>query len=225
MNSENQTNTLLLLHLADSALPVGGFAYSFGLESAVRHGLLVKQESVSDYLQTYAEQVISFDFPFVSTAYLLDDLGEANRLFSDYEAMLLNPLVKKANGVVGKNWLKLFGRMYPLEALEKQASTEKWACDFPVIFGICTKQIGLSYQESLSLYFYATIRDQISALIRLGAAGPSWAHTELKQLLGKSDEIITHYTPVPHHQAYKSAYLQELAQLSHDRVYSKLFQN
>lgn len=216
---------MTILHLADSALPVGGFAYSFGLECAIRQGLLTKSESVTDYLHTYAQQVISFDFPFVSSAYKMEDLDNAANLFSAYEAMLLNPMVRKANGVMGKNWLKLFCRMYALEDLEKRASMEKWWCDFPVIFGICCKQIGLSYQESLFLYFYSTMRDQISALIRLGAAGPSWAHGELKNILKNFDTLVNHYQPVPYYEAYKSAYMQEIAQLSHDRVYSKLFQN
>lgn len=218
-------SSLTLLHLADSALPVGGFAYSFGLECAIRQGLLTQPESVTDYLHTYAEQVISFDFPFVSSAYEMEGFDKAANLFSAYEAMLLNPMVRKANGVMGKNWLKLFCRMYALEELEKRASKEKWSCDLPVIFGICCKQIGISYQESLFLYFYSTLRDQISALIRLGAAGPSWAHNELKNILKNFDNQFYDYQPVPYHEAYKSAYLQEIAQLSHDRVYSKLFQN
>lgn len=217
--------TLLLLHLADSALPVGGFAYSYGLESAVRHGLLINQDQVANYLRTYAEQVLSFDFPFVSDSYYLEDLTKVNILFQDYEAMLLNPLVKKANAVIGKNWLRLFSKLYALESLEGIASKEKWPCDFPIIFGLCAKQIGLDYDDSLHLYSYCTIRDQISALIRLGAAGPSWAHSQLNQLLQDFENAIQSYEKITHKSAYKSAYLMEIAQLSHDRVYSKLFQN
>jgi len=219
------SNTLLLLHLADSALPVGGFAYSYGLEAAVRHGLLTNQQQVSSYLSTYAEQVLSFDVPFVSSAYHLENLSEITQLFSDYEAMLLNPFVKKANVVMGKNWLRLFSKLYGLEDLEKRALKEKWSGDFPVVFGVCAKQIGLSYTESLHLYFYCTVRDQISALIRLGAAGPSWGHSQLNDLLSDFEAIIQSTESKSHSQACKSAYLQEVAQLSHDRVYSKLFQN
>ncbi len=215
---------LSLLHLADSAFPVGGFTYSYGLESAIRHGLLAQPESVSEYLHTYAEQVISFDFPFVSSAYL-SEKNEITDLFACYETMLLNPWVRKASTVVGKNWWKICTKIYRLEALEERALQEKWSYDFPVVFGASTREMGIPYQESLFLYFYMTIRDQISALIRLGAAGPSWAHAELNKLLASFQENIACYTPIPWEEAYKSAYLQELAQLSHGRVYSKLFQN
>lgn len=221
----SNNKTLLLLHLADSALPVGGFAYSYGLESAVRHGLLINQDQVANYLQTYAEQILSFDFPFVSDSYYLDDMSQVAVLFQDYEAMLLNPLVKKANGVIGKNWLRLFSKLYALEDVETRATKEKWPCDFPVVFGICAKKLGLDYHESLHLYFYCTIRDQMSALIRLGAAGPSWAHSQLNHLLQDFEQTIQSYKAISRDKAYKSAYLMEIAQLSHDRVYSKLFQN
>jgi urease accessory protein len=218
-------NVLSLLHLADSALPVGGFTYSYGLESAVRHGLLTQKESVSNYLLTYSEQVLSFDFPFVSSSYLWEESKDVSVLFSTFEAMLLNPWVRKASGVVGKNWLKLCAMVYHLEELEARAAKEKWAYDFPIVFGICAKKIGLQYQETLFLFFYTTVRDQISALIRLGAAGPSWAHSELSSLLSQFEDHIARYEPVPYEEAYKTAYLQELAQLTHGRVYSKLFQN
>jgi len=82
-----------------------------------------------------------------------------------------------------------------------------------------------SFDAGLNLYFYMALRDQASALIRLGAAGPSYAHKVLTSVLMYFECIIQQYIPVPYSMAYKSAYLLEVAQLSHERVYSKLFQN
>jgi urease accessory protein len=224
---------LNILHLADSALPVGGFAYSYGLESAVRHGLLSDRESTSAYLHTFAQQVISFDFPFVCSAHGLaaDGLDKAllSILLNDYEAMLLNVPVQKAGMVLGKNWMRLMqqlsGASEEIKKLEDHLAAHQLKCHFPVIFGIASQLAGLDLKQTLSLYFYMTLRDQISALIRLGAAGPSWAHAELSHLLTQFSKTIENFGSVPYEQATKTAYLLEITQLSHERVYSKLFQN
>src|SRR3712207_1053775 len=109
-------NLLNLLQFSDSALPVGGFAYSYGLEAAVRQGLLTDKENLKLYLRTYANQLISFEFPFVIAAYNLyssdSTIVMLKALVNDYEAMLLNPVVKKAGVVVGRNWLRLFRHLH-----------------------------------------------------------------------------------------------------------------
>src|SRR6266436_3683510 len=51
---QHESNELWLLHLSDSALPIGSTAHSFGLETMVESGLLDVgrlQEFLTDYLQ------------------------------------------------------------------------------------------------------------------------------------------------------------------------------
>lgn len=42
-----------LLHLADSALPTGSFAYSYGLESSITFGLLKTETAFRAYLYSF----------------------------------------------------------------------------------------------------------------------------------------------------------------------------
>lgn len=221
-----------LMQMADSAFPVGGFAYSYGLESAVKHGLISDQENLREYLITFSEQLISFDFPFVCSAFEQsiseDDLTELTCILNSYQAMLLNPPVRKAGCVIGKNWLRICKQIsikFQLDELDRIFNNNNFSYDFPVIFGLCMNALKFTLQQTLHLFFYMAIRDQISALIRLGIAGPSRAHMELQKLLEIFADRINYFNPVSYEQAHKSAYLLELVQLSHDRVYSKLFQN
>jgi urease accessory protein len=141
---------------------------------------------------------------------------------------LLNPPLSKAGCVMGRNWLKICKQItnsYLLDETEEIFNKEAFTFEFPIVFGLSMQATNFTLAQTLFLYFYMSIRDQISALIRLGAAGPSMAHTELQQVLHEFTERIESYTPVHYSDAYKSAYLLEVAQLSHDRVYSKLFQN
>ncbi|MBC7389705.1 MAG: hypothetical protein H7329_10870 [Opitutaceae bacterium] len=218
--------------MGDSAFPVGGFAYSYGLESATKHGFFNDHYALRQYLITYSEQLISFDFAFISSAYNLD-LTTSNptilkEITEGYESMLLNPQVMKANLVIGKNWMKICKQLNQsilLEQLDMVFLEEKIQYVFPVVFACTMQLVNIQLQKALNLFFYMAIRDQISALIRLGIAGPARAHAELHFLLKNFSNRIETYIPIPFHEAYKSAYLMEISQLKHEKVYSKLFQN
>jgi len=230
--SKDNAHLFLLLQMADSAFPVGGFAYSYGLESAIKHNLISNSEGLREYLLTFSEQLIAFDFPFVAAAHNQSitslNTEDIKLLVLTYKAMLLNPPLSKAGCVMGRNWLKICKQItnsYLLDETEEVFQKGELTFEFPIVFGLSMQATNFTLSQTLFLYFYMSIRDQISALIRLGAAGPSMAHTELQQVLNGFTDKINSYIPVHYSTAHKSAYLLEVAQLSHDRVYSKLFQN
>lgn len=63
MKSTNETLTPLfrLLEFSDSALPVGGFSFSCGLETAVAEGLVHNEISLGEYLLAAARQFATCD--------------------------------------------------------------------------------------------------------------------------------------------------------------------
>ena len=232
ISPKDNTHLFLLLQMSDSAFPVGGFAYSYGLESAIKHNLISSSEGLREYLLTFSEQLIAFDFPFVAAAHQQSvtsiNAADLKILLQAYKSMLLNPPLAKAGCVMGRNWLKICKQItnsYLLDATEEVFQKEQLTFEFPIVFGLSMQATNFTLAQTLFLYFYMSIRDQISALIRLGSAGPSMAHTELQQVLHEFTDRIECYIPIHYSNAYKSAYLLEVAQLSHDRVYSKLFQN
>src|SRR5271170_2399356 len=68
-DSSAELSYLRLLHLADSALPIGALAHSFGLESLVAQGL--STEDLPDFLRGFLEEAGMMEAVFCREAFSL----------------------------------------------------------------------------------------------------------------------------------------------------------
>ncbi|MFZ6014315.1 MAG: urease accessory protein UreF [Bacteroidota bacterium] len=222
---------LHLLQITDSALPVGGFAFSQGMESALKQGLIYSYEDVMRYLNSFMQQVITFDLPFIKSAHELYNRQEPawDEIIYAYEAMLMNPALQKSSEIMGKNIISLFKEIHAdnsLETIWKYFDQKLLAFHFPVAFGVICAALHIEMQLWIQAYYYTCLRDQVSAITRLGFMGPRAAQGLLSKLTATAHTWIEKQIQIPHYeQASRSAYMIDLAQLNHTYIYSKLFQN
>jgi len=223
------SNLIQLFQLVDSSLPIGGFVYSMGMESAIKSKLLLNEEDLKRYLIAYADQLISFDFPFLEAGYQNATKPEKwKEITSAYKAMLMNPNLEKSALVLGKNWSRLLFSLYENEEiihLKNQFKIYKTPLYYTIIFGLFISALKINITEARSMFLYTAIRDQITALTRLGIVGPTGGQGLLTYVLEQASLKNEAYKSVPYEKAVKSAYIMEITQLNHDKVYSKLFQN
>ncbi len=222
-------NTASIFQFIDSSLPVGGFVYSMGMESAIKSNALKTEEDLKRYLLTYAAQLFSFEFPFLDAAYHASDQCTTwSSLVTTYKVMLMNPPVEKSALVLGKNWLRLLSSLFEHQEmvdLKNNLETQKTALYYTLIFGMSMKALGVSLSQTREMYLYTALRDQVTVLTRLGTIGPMGGQKLLAYLLTQTEVTLKQYIEVPYIQAKKSAYLMEIMQMNHDKIYSKLFQN
>ncbi len=222
-------NLIQLFQLADSSLPIGGFVYSMGMESAIKSNLLQNEKDLKQYLIAYTEQLISFEFPFLESGYEayanLEDLGE---ITETYRAMLMNPNLEKSALVLGKNWSRLLFSLYENDAmlsLKKHFEKKELPLYYTVIIGVFMAALKVDKLELRSMFLYTSLRDQITALTRLGVVGPNGGQKLLTFVLEAAAQKNKDYETIPYYKATKSAYIMEIVQLNHHKIYSKLFQN
>ncbi|RZK13469.1 MAG: hypothetical protein EOO56_27025 [Hymenobacter sp.] len=216
-----------LLHLADSALPTGSFAYSYGLESSLTFGLVRTETEFRAYLYSFLQQVMSFEIPFLTSA-ATGPASELPALLTEYDAQLLTPALHRASLTQGKNWLKLLATFYPeasLAELAQELAQRQLPAHFVPLFGLSLGRTGFAPVDIQATYLHLALRDQLSAAIRLGFMGPMAGHLLQHDFYGVFENLLAAADIRPYTEATRCTVLLDVAQMLHDDIYSRLFQN
>ncbi|NIJ45960.1 urease accessory protein [Wenyingzhuangia heitensis] len=222
MEAQQNYRLYQILHFADSAFPIGGFAYSNGMEYAVKSQLINTVDELNQYLKSYIDQMYAFDLAFVKQASSVRTIEELQELSDNYNAMLLNPALKKSGMVLGKNWLSIIKNLFEVPHLDWYKTID---VDFHIVFAATLGSLDFSVQEICELFVFMNVRDQLSVVVRLGTLGPTKSHQIQKELLSYVAKNYTISSIPQVDKACKNAYVLELCQLSHQYLYTKLFQN
>ena len=213
-----------LLHLTDSALPTGSFAYSYGLESSLTFGLVRTETEFRAYLYSFLQQAVSFELPFVTAAATGTALA---LLLPEYDAQLLTPALHRASVTQGKNWLRLLATFYPeasLTELGQEMAAQQLPTHFVPLFGRSLGRVGFAVADVQAAYLHLALRDQLSAAIRLGLLGPMAGHLLQHDFYGIFEGLLATAEMRPYTEASRCTVLLDVAQMLHEELYSRLFQ-
>jgi urease accessory protein len=217
-------SSIQMMHLADSALPVGGFAFSSGLEAAVKCGMVRTRPELIRYLKSAMQQWGGFELPFIGSFYRNPD----TEIFLQYDRMMLTSTMRKASTAQARGWFRVLADLFPtIEDFDFKSAFKDATSDlhYLPLLTICLKEAGASEAQVKELFLFTLLRDQISAAVRLGLIGPSAAQSiqsELEQDMGAILEKSEHKTL---NEARRFTPMTEIAQMLHPSLYTKLFQN
>jgi urease accessory protein len=208
---------LQLLHLADSALPIGAMAHSFGLETMVaEQGLQVEDLSAffSDWLAG-AGRVEAF---YCLQAHGTEDAASWFLLNAELTARKPARESREASLSLGRRFLRLARGLVDDPRLAVQEPAH-----LATAFGLTNGVLGIDNRRGAAAYLHQSLYGAISACQRLMPLGQSAAATLLWSLKPRILQTVADVSGLGPDDLWNPQPLLEFASMRHPRLSTRLF--
>ncbi len=181
---------LRLLQLADSALPIGSTAHSFGLETLVAEGAL-RVEQLEHFLHDYLSEMGRLESIFCRLGYRLASCPDMHP-FQERWSTLNNSLSalkparesRVASTTLGRRFLQLVSALEAHPLLHHALQTTKGSGEkhYSIAFGLVGSILNISEDVTVLAHLQQSLTGLVSACQRLLPLGQQQASTILWRL-------------------------------------------
>lgn len=229
-------STHFLLLLSDSALPLGSFAFSSGLESYLAHN--PRKSSFAHFLPSSLSSFASTTLPFLLAAHR--DPSSLESLDDQLDAAIICTVGRRASVAQGRALLGIWERSFrgSLPGVDAQGLRDfavllrESKGDVPVVsahlaplFGVICAIVGLSLRQTAYVFMLSHVKALISAAVRASVFGPYQAQKVLasQKVQVMIDQMIDREWNTPVEEAGQTVPVMDLWIGRHEVLYSRIF--
>ena len=200
---------LRLMAWLSPAFPIGGFAWSGGLERAVHDGLVRTADDLSDWLAT----LMSHGGLWNDAVLFREAFGQFGNGAGLREASELGLALGRAFVTAASAWPAGVFELLPADV------------PFPVAVGSVAAAHGVPAEKALAAYLHAAVSQSVSAAIRLGVCGQSEGVAVIARLEAQIGEVAERASGSTLDDLGSAAVQADIASLRHERQHSRLFRS
>jgi len=195
LQRNNTLSLVRLLRLASPALPVGAFAYSQGLETAITEGWVHDEVTIGDWICDVLEfNLARFEAPVLHRlmlAWSANDVDEVRRLNDWFLAARETAEFRAETVQMGYALRQLFEATgeFGADDVAKLRGIEPVA--FPAVFAFAAARWGVSDADALSGSLFAWAENQVNAAMKAMRLGHVGAQRVLARVSAALPGIIT----------------------------------
>ncbi len=219
---------LSVLHLSDSALPIGAFAYSEGLESAIQLDALRTPEDLGTWWELWRTETFRWQegpaLCQLMQASKRDDWRHVQVLNQELTALKPAASLRDGSHILGKRLLKTCADLYldlPANRLEELLPT----INVLTVQATLLATLNVSQDVALASYAFGRLNQSLSAALRLFALGQQAGQVLLQKQLRLIPKTVTEILEDANSPLRSFTPSADLLQMKHTGLYTRLFRS
>lgn len=217
----NAAQLLKLLTLSSTALPVGAYCYSQGVESAIEQGLIHDEVSSIAYFEEVLEMLLlRFELPVLKRLMQFhDDAIQFNHWAEIYRAS------RESRELLAESQQLAFSlNAWIKDVLKIPVIVKKQLGFVPAYAQLCGR-LGLNEADVLTAYTFTVLENQVLAAVKTVPLGQMSGQRILWHLHGLVPSVIERALILKDDQLSSALPKYAMLSMSHETKYSRLFRS
>jgi urease accessory protein len=215
-----------MLQLSSSLCPIGAFAYSQGLETAIERGWVRSEAELAEWLIGVGGHGLArFDLPLLREACSAALGADQVRLVALAERLLAGREARELADQERQLGSSLASLLVNLGVAAAEPFRGHPSASYVVCFAIGSVHFGLELELALTGYCFAWCEQQVSAATRLVPLGHMAAQRALSEVLGHVPRWVERALALPEAQIGSSTPGLAMSAAWHETQYTRLFRS
>lgn len=225
-NTTNNLSLLKLMQLSSPTLPVGAFAYSQGLESAIESGYIIDRVTLTTWLKDSLNiSLQNVDLPLLARLYDCWKQSDEQAMLEWNQNLFAQRETRELRDEDHQLGLALARLLDDLGIKQAKALRKQNKLCFLTLFTLAAAEWNIEVEQAANGFIWSWLDNQIAAAIKLVPLGQTDGQRVLSDLLPIIPEIVEQGLAVEDDEIGASLPLMAILSSQHETQYSRLFRS